>query len=195
MGMSCIILAAGSSSRMTKYKQLLFYKGKTLIKQLGEILSSLTFQKIVCVTGFLRVELENELRGLGIEFIHNDNHLAGQTSSLKIGIEHLAIEEGTNAVLICLTDQPKIPHHHYQDLIKSAKENPSKIIATFYGNTFGVPSVIPHEYFQEFISLPNNGSPKSILKKHRDNLILIKCEAASQDIDTDEDYKKLIADA
>ena len=191
MNISCIILAAGSSSRMTKYKQLLRYKGVTFIKLLTQIASSLDLQSIVCVTGFLKTEIEKELSGLDIEFLHNMSHTSGQTSSLKLALDHLI--EKTDSALITLTDQPLIPLSHYQNLRDAARIDPSKLIATQYGDTFGVPAIIPSSYFAEFLQLQDNSSPKSILKKNQDDLILIRCDAAAKDIDTDEDYNQLLA--
>jgi len=72
------------------------------------------------------------------------------------------------------------------------RSNTGSIIATQYSDTFGVPAVFPRLYFQNILDLDDAASAKSILKQNQNNLLLIECEDASKDIDTDDDYKNLI---
>lgn len=191
MKISCIILAAGSSTRMSNYKQLLKFRGKSFIKYLLEKIAPLDFENIFCVTGLLDIELRDELKDYDLQFIHNANHLSGQTSSLK---QAIARAQGTSAdaAMIVLTDQPLIRSDHYARLMQMCRSNTGSIIATEYSDTFGVPAMFPRLYFQNILDLDDAASAKSILKQNQNNLLLIECEDASRDIDTDDDYKNLI---
>lgn len=193
MKISCIILAAGSSTRMSNYKQLLKFRGKTLIKLLLEKIHDLDFEVIFCVTGFLKEELHSELDDFNVQFVHNTNHRLGQTSSLKQAIVK-AQDMPVDAAMVVLTDQPLISKDHYSKLKQMSLFNPETIIATRYSDTYGVPAIFPRKYFKHIIQLGDNSNAKSILKQNSNNLLLIDCEAASRDIDTDEDYKNLISD-
>jgi len=182
-------LAAGSSSRMTKYKQLLTFKGKSLVKHIVEKASNLELHEIICVTGFLETELKQESALENILYVHNDQHKQGMTNSLKFGLDRV---KETDAVLIMLTDQPLIPLQHYQRLIGLAKEESSLVIATSYLETIGVPAIFKKELFDEILSLNDTSSPKSLVDFHKDKLSTLVCEVAGIDIDTDEDYRQLI---
>lgn len=189
-----IILAAGSSSRMSQPKQLLQYGGKSFIARLAEICSNLKLYKLVCLTGYLEIELIEELKEYSIEFIKNENHQAGLVTSLQKAITHLSKDRMIDAVIVMLTDQPLILASHYQELVSSAENNPETIIATSYGNTYGAPALFKSKHFKSILILDVNQSPKSLISKNLEDTLLIKCENAARDIDTDKDYQKLIED-
>jgi len=177
---------------MSNYKQLLKFRGKSFIKLLIEKIHDLDLDRIFCVTGYLQEELHDELDDFNVQFIHNSNHLSGQTSSLKMAIAK-ARDTSVDAALIVLTDQPLITIEHFTKLKHMFLSNSDTIVATQYSDTFGVPAIFPKEYFKQILDLDDKSSPKTILKQNRDKLLLIECEDASRDIDTDDDYKNLIS--
>ena len=64
-----IILAAGLSSRMGRFKPLLPYGGKTVIAQIVSVLKKAGLAEIIVVTGFNRTALEAELGNLGVRAV------------------------------------------------------------------------------------------------------------------------------
>jgi len=188
---SGIILAAGASSRMTKYKQLLKFKGESLLNAIVGKCQQLELEEIVCITGYLDKELRDEVMEDDITFIHNAKHKEGMVGSLKLGIDHIS-DSKVDAVLVVLTDQPLIPLSHYQAMISKVESEFAMLIATSYNGTIGVPALYSRQYFQEIMSLDNNSSAKSILKRHNKELVTIDCAMAGLDVDTDEDYNKLL---
>lgn len=191
MDLTCIILSAGSSSRMTGNKQLLLYRGRSFIRILAGNIKQLNVARTICVTGFLKEEIESELSGFDIDYLHNQNHHFGQTNSLKLAINSL-INSKTSAAMITLTDQPLIPLQHYQELLEKHLAHPEQIVATKYAESYGVPCIMPRKHFKEITELSDGASPKSILKNNQEKLVLIICEQAAMDIDSDEDYNILI---
>jgi len=188
---SGIILAAGASTRMTKYKQLLRFKGESLLKAIVHKCRQLELNEIVCITGYLDHELRAEAMNEGITFIHNMKHKEGMLGSLQLGINHVN-DSSADAALVLLTDQPLIPLRHYQSMISTMVEHEAQLVATSYNEIIGVPAIYTRQYFQEIMALENNRSAKSVLKQHRDELIAIKCTEAGIDVDTDEDYQNLL---
>lgn len=193
MNIGVIILAGGSSTRMTGYKQLLDYKGKSFIKRLCDQLSALSVKNIICVTGHLHEELKSELKETIVHCIHNPDHEKGMVTTLKVGIrEVMNISKSSDAVLVCLTDQPLIPLEHYKALIQNANTSDSSIITSGYDDTVGPPVIFKSAHYQSLLDLPKGKSAKSLIKQHLDTAIVLQCAEASKDIDTDQDYKSLI---
>jgi len=188
---SAIILAAGASTRMTKYKQLLKFKGESLLNAIIGKCQSLELDEIVCVTGHLDKELRTEVTDDDITFIYNVRHEEGMVGSLKIGINHVT-DSNVDAVLVVLTDQPLIPLSHYESMISKIELGQAHLVASAYNDTIGVPAIYTSQYFREIMALDNQSSAKSILSRHNDDLVTVMCPEAGVDVDTDQDYQKLL---
>jgi len=187
-----IILAAGSSSRMTNAKQLLQYKGQSLIRTIADLSLQLSLNQTYCVTGSLTTSIHNELDLLDIEYIHNPYYKEGMGKSLSVAIEHIISLHDPDAVLVMLSDQPLIPLSHYQNILKKAAHNQSTIITTQYNDSYGAPTLFTKTVFSDLLSLSATSGAKSIIAKHIDETAFIKCKAAGFDVDTDEDYERLV---
>lgn len=186
-----IILSAGASTRMTHYKQLLQYQGASLLKRLFSHLQTLDLSDVVCVTGELHDELVELSSSDNVSFIRNEFYKKGMLSTIQVGLSKLKKDETIDAVLICLSDQPLIPVKHYQDLLNSASSSEKTIICSSYNETFGPPLVFKRPHFKEILELEGK-SAKPFIKQNKTRVEFIHCKEAGVDIDTDEDYKKLI---
>lgn len=188
-----IILAAGSSRRMSSPKQLLKYEDTTLIRRIAEQLISLSLLPPICVTGFLEKELYDALEGLDVRFVHNIDHHKGMVSSIAAAMDEVKANIPCDAVLLTLTDQPLIPVSHYQRLIDAAHRPGKEIAATFYNNTHGVPVLFKSNLFDLLSDLyGRSGGAKLLIANRLASCTLIPCKEAGRDIDTDEDYDALI---
>ena len=194
MKIAAIILAGGSSTRMTGQKQLLRYKGVSFIERLYGTLKELDLSEVVCVTGFLDQELRSLLKETEVHFLHNPNHLDGMLSTLQVGLRHLIDTNPVDAILVCLTDQPLIPATHYQSLLEKAKSAEQNIICTSFEKTTTPPLVFKSAYFEKILALLGTDSAKSIIKKNSEDVLKLSCKEAAQDIDTDQDYEHLISE-
>jgi molybdenum cofactor cytidylyltransferase len=97
-------------------------------------------------------------------------------------------------VLILLADQPSIDIDYLNDLISGLQENNKTIIASKYGDIYGVPAIFPSHYFPELLKLKGDQGAKQLLNS---GTILVKSINSSVnlfDVDTPEDYQKLIQD-
>lgn len=190
MRIAAIILAAGSSSRMSKPKQLLYYKGKSMINNLAQQISTLETDTTICITGYLKNEIEEELKDYNFKFLHNSNYNQGMSSSLKTAVSHI-IDSEIDALLVTLSDQPLIPTTHYQNIIHASNDNSIEIVTTSFNKTYGAPTLFKKSLFQDLLKLNAQQGAKSIIKKHREKAIFLDCGEAMYDVDTDEDYMKL----
>ncbi len=188
-----ILLAGGASTRMSSPKQLLSLKQSTLIRLTAEKLIPCSTLPVICITGFLHTALQQALTGLPIQFIRNQNFSQGIHTSIQTAMHHIITEIESDAVLIALTDQPLIPNEHYLALTRAASSNPDQeIIATQYNGIAGVPALFKRSHFSDLVDLQSNSGAKQLIANNLENTILITCEMAGFDIDTDADYQLLL---
>lgn len=184
-----LILAAGSSSRMKKVKQLLPYKNTTLLGWTIQQAEQSVVENIFCVLGANKELIEKQLSE--IEVIHNPDYQNGLSTSIINGVQFIQKKE-FDTVLIMLADQPHVTFKHLNNLIKTSERNPSKIIVSEYQNTLGVPAIFPKTYFNDLLCLKGDKGAKVLFEKNASNLIKIKASHNLIDIDTPEEYNDLL---
>ena len=92
---------------MGRPKQLLPYRGRTLLRHAAETAVASGCGPIVLVTGALNEALAAEVAGLPIQAVHNSDWETGMASSIRAGLA--AVEAAQpRAVLIMLSDQPHL---------------------------------------------------------------------------------------
>lgn len=194
--MVILILAGGSSSRLGQPKQLLEYQGKSLIKNAVKTALQSELGEVIVVSGFLNREIVQELKDLPVEIVHNPNWQKGIGSSIKTGIsavERLQNQDQKASALIMLTDQPLITSEHLKNLssLFYGHKN-SMIMASNYAGTSGVPAIFDYSFFPDLLCLPDNRGAQFLFDKHQHKLLSVPFSEAAIDIDTPEDYQKLI---
>lgn len=186
-----LILAAGSASRMGKIKQLLPYKDSTLLEWTIEQAQKSVVKKVFCVLGANKGTIEKQLAIKTIEVIYNPNYKNGLSTSIVEGIEFLQ-EHNFDNVLIMLADQPHITFDYLNSLIEVSKNTPSKIIASNYNGSIGVPAIFPKKYFSDLLNLKGDKGAKNFLLENNNNVIRVNSSQNLLDIDTPEDYQHLL---
>lgn len=189
-----IILAAGSSSRLGRAKQLLLFQGETLIHRSVSILKQLPLETIYLVYGARSSELEPELQKMSVPSIYNPDWSEGMASSLKVGLS--AILEASpqlSAVLITLVDQPLVRPSHLAAMLQISQQHPAAIIAAAYNDLFGVPAIFPKTHFSAIMNQKGPVGAKKIIKKNKEQVIPFPCQPAAFDIDTEADYQDLLS--
>jgi molybdenum cofactor cytidylyltransferase len=191
-----IILAAGSSSRLGKPKQLLQYQNESLIKHAVKTALQTAFNPVIVVTGFLHEELVRETESIPVYIVHNLEWEEGMGSSIRTGIKFLKQLDQSNqinATLILLCDQPLISAQYLNLLVAQFyNDKNSMIAATSYAEIEGVPAVFDKSLFSVLQDLPGNRGAQWIFKKYNNQLSIVPFEGASIDIDTEDDYLKLL---
>jgi len=185
-----IILAAGNSSRLGKPKQLLHYKGKTLLRHTADEASSVT-AKVIVVTGAEDSQITEQIAGF--HHLPNEHWAEGMASSLKTGLhETLQLFPEAEQFIFTVCDQPFISAAVFNALIEKKNTSPKGIIASAYADTLGVPVLFSSSYVKELFNLNGQEGARKLIRQHKDDTDSIAFEAGSWDIDTCEDYKKLI---
>ena len=188
-----VILAAGSSSRMGQPKQLLPYDGESLVRRSARLgLLSGCFP-VTVVLGANNLLIGTELEDLPVFVTQNPDWEAGMASSIRVGLAHtLHVLPTVSAVLIALCDQPLVTPAFLHGLTDAFVAVGKPIVATRYGNTTGVPALFSRQLFEELEGLAGQEGARKLIAGHPDRVHAVPFPAAALDVDTPEDYLKLI---
>lgn len=184
-----LILAAGSSSRMGKIKQLLPWKNTTLLGHAIEGAKSIS-EPILVVLGANADIILSDLPA-GVKHIINLGWESGMGTSIALGVAQLEETEKPSAIMILLSDQPLIDGAYLNQMLSSFITAKAKIAATRYGSGFGVPAIFSKDFFEELKSLDKDFGAKHLLKKHSKLVLSMDAGGKEIDLDTQENYNSI----
>ena len=191
---SAILLAAGESKRMGRPKQMLAWKGKTLLRHVLENLIHSTVDEIILVLGHEAEAIQKSLTEFQIKIVINPDYQQGMASSLRQGL--LAMDPGIEAFLVVLADQPGIGPEIINQIIDAfQRADPRRGIARpVYRGLQGHPVLIGVRYLQEALQLQGDVGARQILMNHPEDILEIEAdqEGILKDIDTHEEYQKYL---
>jgi molybdenum cofactor cytidylyltransferase len=187
-----IILAAGNSSRLGRPKQLLPYRGRTLVTHVaGETLSA-GLRPVVVVTGAYRAEVEEALMGELVGLVYNSDWETGMASGIVAGLSNmLSLDSGLDGVVIAVCDQPFISAALLSELAAAFETSGKGIVASAYADSMGTPVLFGSSYFEQLLSLSGSDGAKKLLLQHPADLAAVNFPDGHIDIDTAEDLRKL----
>jgi len=187
-----IILAAGTSKRMGKTKQLLPLGEETLIERvLVEALNS-ELDKVVLVLGYQAVEIKKFITPLfpqaKLSIIENRQFKQGISSSIIAGMSE--VENTHDHTMILLGDMPFI-HRDLIDLLLCRYLQSGLSIGAIKGKDRPAhPMIFSRELYPELLILRGDVGARALFGKYSDQVCLIEPEGPydGRDMDTPEDY-------
>lgn len=184
-----IILAAGDSSRMGgEPKQLLTYKGQSLLRRVTETALAPQRGPVVVVLGAHRDRIVPELAGLPVTLVDNPSWPTGQASSLKTGLAALyLVHKDVDAVLVLHTDQPLVSVGLLIHMLAVWPDEGKGIVACRYGTQVSVPALFSRAYMAELLQLAGDRGVKWVIAKHRSDCAEVPFEAGAIDLDSPRD--------
>jgi molybdenum cofactor cytidylyltransferase len=184
-----LLLAAGGSSRLGRPKQLLQFRGQSLIRRAAETLVHSTCEPVVVVVGAEQKASRNKIAELSLSITANEDWRAGMSSSIKTGLaELLTIAPDVAAVVILLCDQPLINSEMIDGLVHTFDVSKSAIVAAEYDGVVGVPALFSREMFDELSKLDGDKGARDLIR-NADNIVTVAMPEAAFDIDTLADTK------
>lgn len=186
---SILILAAGNSSRLGLPKQLLLFKGKSLLRHAAEVALAARPAEVLCVLGFESDRMKHELDDLAVRFILNKDWQEGVASSVREGI--LSLPDSADSAVITLCDQPFVTSSHLR-LLVSACGIETPISATGYEDAIGVPACYARSVFSELLDLRGDTGAKKVINRDLARVSTIPFPEAGIDIDTFKDFQSLL---
>lgn len=187
-----IILAAGSSKRLGKPKQLVKFQNNTLISRAVELAISTNIQNINIVLGANSSLISEEIKDFPIKICINEKWQDGMSSSIQCGLQNLLDKTPTiSAILVMLCDQPLITVEHLNSIINKFTVSDKPIVTSRYNNINGVPAIFSSEIFDDLLKIEGDKGARNLIERFTDLVETIDIPDAEFDIDTPEDLHQL----
>lgn len=191
--MAALILAAGTANRMGQLKQVLSYRGGTLVQHAAQQALDADFHPVIVVIGAESEKVRTALAALPVEIAENPGWQLGMGSSIARGMRAVAdAAPESAAVAILLADQPLVTSDHLRRM-RALLSTDSTAVAAEYGNSLGVPAILPRAMFSALLGLPPHAGAKLLLRDSVQTVIAFPLPEAAADIDTPEDYARIAA--
>jgi molybdenum cofactor cytidylyltransferase len=189
-----VILAAGESKRLGRCKQLLQFRGKSLIRRVVDEALAAKCRPVVVILAADQPpneQIRNELRGAEVALIDNGAWRLGIGTSIRAGVNEIMYNPEVSAVLLLTCDQPFVDAP-LLDHLKAAYERTKKpVVASAYDGTLGVPALFDRSCFDELLQLGDNEGAKKLILREPARMRLVLFPDGAIDIDTPADFRRL----
>lgn len=186
-----LLLAAGSSSRLGRSKQLVRFEGQSLLRRAAQAAVGSGCSPVVVVLGAQAEAHLPELEGLPVQVVLNPHWAQGMGSSLRCGMEALSQAPGVEAVVVAVCDQPHVRAEHLAALVQAWRTHGQPMVAAEYAGTVGVPALFHRSLFAELATLPPQAGAKAVLQRQPAKVEVLPLPEAAVDVDTPEDAQRL----
>lgn len=190
--LAAIIVAAGYSFRMKRFKPLLPLGGSTVLEQAVHRFLDRGIKDIRVVVGHRANELLPILDRLGVQTIVNTNFSEGMFSSVIAGVRSLPPE--VLGFFLLPVDNPMVKSHTLKALQNSFFATKCGIIYPSYQGVRGHPPLISSRYVNEVLAWNQPGGMRALLEQHEQDALDVEVvdPGILLDMDTQEDYDKML---
>jgi CTP:molybdopterin cytidylyltransferase MocA len=188
---SGVVLAAGTSSRFARTKQLVAVGGKPLVRHAVDALADAGLDEIVVVLGHDADAIEE---GLGVlpaltRTVRNPRYRDGQASSLAAGIHELDL--ASEGAVVLMADQPGVEPAHVRALVNAFRAGRARITRLRYRDGPG-PALLSREIYGEAGHLRGDIGARALMASHPEWVEDVPVASdAPPDVDTPEDLDRL----
>jgi molybdenum cofactor cytidylyltransferase len=187
-----IILAAGVSSRFGQAKQLLVFRGETLVRRAVRSAVEGGCARVAVVVGSTRDRIETELRETSAIIVENSQWQRGLGTSIRFGLRHqLDSQPDLGAVVLLVCDQPFVDGRIIASLISEWEDSRKPIVACRYADTLGVPALFERARFKALLALSDTSGAKALIESCPTDVAQIEFEKGAVDIDTPADLEQI----
>jgi len=188
-----ILLAAGSSSRLGRAKQLIEFQGKPLIQKAIDEANKSQTDCLVVVLGANADLIQTGFESSSAPLIINSDWQQGMSSSMQAGLRFLMEKEAIDQVLLMLCDQPFVDASLLNQLITAKETSGKGIVAAAYSNTLGVPALFEERYFEELLQLTGSEGAKKVIFNHQAEVHALDFPLGAVDLDTEEEVSQFLS--
>ncbi len=189
-----VILAAGGSTRLGRPKQLLNFRGEPLVTRAARVAGNVGCFPVIVVTGANAPEVASALEST--PFVHpvfNPDWESGMGSSIAVGVSALLTRSAPfDAVLLLVCDQLLVSTESILRLCEAHRETGKSVVASGYGNVWGVPCLFDRVVLPELAGLRGAGGAKPIIERYREkgDAVSVLFPGGLCDVDTPADWER-----
>jgi molybdenum cofactor cytidylyltransferase len=185
-----LVLAAGGSRRLGQPKQLLPYRGRTLLDHVLDTARACSFGQLICAVGGGAEEVIAAVDMRGVEVVANRQYGAGCSSSIAAALS--AIDPRSEVLVLLLGDQPLMRPRTVATLLEHRSGAPFAVCR--YDDGRGHPFAFGRPAFGELAAMHGDKAVWKLLERHADDVIEVPIAGAVPiDVDTWADYEALLA--
>jgi molybdenum cofactor cytidylyltransferase len=200
-GLSGVILAAGTSSRMGRDKALLPWpkEGGASGTFLSESIRAFSqhCDLVIVVVGKNEDTLTPIIFSEGAFLVRNPAPERGQFSSLQSGL-HEVLNRGRDNAMITLVDRPPPTEQTLCHLVRAFAGRRHEIwaIVPQHASRHGHPILIGREMIEAFLQAPATVNAREIVHNHADQIHYLEVDdpRVTTNVDTPDDYASLQSD-
>jgi molybdenum cofactor cytidylyltransferase len=185
-----LVLAAGSSSRLGQPKQLLPYRGRTLLDASLELARACPFDQVLLTLGAAAGEVRSRVDVNGVEVVENAEPTSGCSSSIVAALAH--VDPAADGLVLLLGDQPGVSVAVVASLLAEGTGSPLAVIR--YDDGVGHPFWCRRDVFADLAALHGDKGVWKLLESGRHAVRGVRVAGSVPlDVDTPEDYEALLA--
>ncbi len=193
MAVPAIILAAGSSRRLGRPKQLLEVDGETMLARTIHAARHSGAEPVLVVLGAHAHEISASVPLNDVVTVLNPEWQEGIASSLRAGIRSLlsSVPDAAGVILL-VCDQPRLGAAHIRALIEDFHaSSETAAIASTYGGGRGIPAIFPRVLFPRLLALAGDRGARGILADSHCPIAEVPLAGGEIDIDSPADLERL----
>jgi molybdenum cofactor cytidylyltransferase len=183
-----LVLAAGGSSRLGQPKQLLPYRGATLLDHTLRTARACAFDQLICVIGGAAQEIRASVDLTGCEVLENNQFGQGCSSSIAVAVD--AVDAANEVLVLLLGDQPGVTPATVATLLEGRADAPLAVCR--YDNGLGHPFAFARSMFGDLLALHGDKAVWKLRDRLGDAVAEVPIAGpVPLDVDTWEDYEAL----
>jgi molybdenum cofactor cytidylyltransferase len=159
----CVVLAAGTSSRMGKNKLFLEIDGETVLHRTVRTAASAGLDPVLVALGHESDRARAELEGLPCLSLINPRYAEGMSTSLIAGLSGLPA--GTAAAVVMLADMPFVTAAMLRELVSRWRGEP--LVISLFGDVIAPPILYARPLFPELCAQDGDGCGKRVIQQLR----------------------------
>ncbi len=190
---AAIVLAAGLSERMGRFKPLLPLGGRVVVDRVVRLFQDAGLEDILVVVGQRGREVRKAVAPLQVRCIENPDFHDGMFSSVRAGIRNLPSH--CRAFFVHPVDIPLVRTRTINRLVSAFDDASTAVVYPTFDGQHGHPPLIQSNLAPRILQWAGAGGLRGFLEQGGiDSLELaVADEAVMMDLDTPEDYRRMLA--